>query len=240
MEDQAEEINQRAEEPQKTAEEIAEEAKQGHIAPNASHNAEVHSDNTQTSDDKVENDENAAEAKDDQKTEGKNIEEDKVADSDEKAESKQNEEKKIAPNEQSEGRIEDQNKDEFFSITNVNSQNLEIKKSDAPKPLETQTGSDINDNEEVNIMLEDDKEAEVASSSIQKKIAGYKYELLDMLFSFIVNKDKNEEVNPVLSGYFQKIVIALLGYKQKEVMYYIYTKDNIMETLLDHVYDKSI
>jgi SIT4 phosphatase-associated protein len=56
----------------------------------------------------------------------------------------------------------------------------------------------------------------------------------------VLEKKKGEEVNPVLSGYFWKIVITLLAYKPKEIMSYIYSKQTVLEKMLEHVYDKSI
>jgi len=38
--------------------------------------------------------------------------------------------------------------------------------------------------------------------------------LLDRLFKFIMSKD-NEPVNPVLAGYFSKVVCLLINRKQK-------------------------
>ena len=67
-----------------------------------------------------------------------------------------------------------------------------------------------------------------------------KYDLLDQVFNFILDKKKGEEINPVLSGYFEKIIIALLGYRPKEIMRYIYSKQIFLEKMLEHVYDKSI
>lgn len=67
-----------------------------------------------------------------------------------------------------------------------------------------------------------------------------KYDLLDKVFNFVIDQKKGEEINPVLSGYFWKIVISLLGYKPKEIMSYIYSKQTVLEKMLEHVYDKSI
>jgi len=47
-----------------------------------------------------------------------------------------------------------------------------------------------------------------------------KYMLLDRLFKFIMSKD-DEPVNPVLSGYFSKVVCLLINRKQKQVVPYI-------------------
>jgi len=68
--------------------------------------------------------------------------------------------------------------------------------------------------------------------------AGNKYVLLDRLFKFVRTK---EELNPVLSGYFSKLVSLLISRKQKLLIPYIYSPDrDIIECMLDHVYQKSI
>ena len=46
-----------------------------------------------------------------------------------------------------------------------------------------------------------------------------KYELLDALFEFL---DTEDELNPVLCGYFQKTVTSLYNMRSKEVVEYIY------------------
>lgn len=97
---------------------------------------------------------------------------------------------------------------------------------------ENQTGSD-------SFSTTSTKETQQNPEEPTKKFSG-KYELMDMLFDFILSADKNVEINPVLSGYFEKVIFALLGYKQKQVMNYIYTKDKLMDKLIEHIYDKSI
>ena len=106
---------------------------------------------------------------------------------------------------------------------------------------EYQTGSDVNMQQEEEVNLGCDEEMnESTTATIPTNYTGDKYELLDMLFNFILSKERGEEVNPVLSGYFQKVVLALLTYKQKQMMNYIYNKDKLMNKMLEHVYDKSI
>jgi len=63
--------------------------------------------------------------------------------------------------------------------------------------------------------------------------------LLDKLFSFIETREK--PLNPVLAGYFQKLVTILLNRKQRQLLPYIFAKDSpVMDNLLYHVYQKSI
>jgi len=67
-----------------------------------------------------------------------------------------------------------------------------------------------------------------------------KYVLLDRLFKFI-RTDQEEPLNPVLSGYFSKLVSLLISRKQKLLVPYVFAKDcNILDCLLRHVYQKSI
>jgi len=62
--------------------------------------------------------------------------------------------------------------------------------------------------------------------------------LLDRLFKFI--KDE-ETLNPVLSGYFCKLVSLLISRKQKSLVPYIYAPNSeIIECLLKHVYQRSV
>jgi hypothetical protein len=60
------------------------------------------------------------------------------------------------------------------------------------------------------------------------------------VFTFITDCKLGEEVNPLLSGYFTKLVGALLNYKKKELLNHIFTKPGLLESLLQHIYDKSI
>ncbi len=66
----------------------------------------------------------------------------------------------------------------------------------------------------------------------------YKFMLLDRLFKFVRNEG---ELNPVLSGYFCKLVSLLISRKQKQLIPYIYGPDcDIIDSLLNHVYQKSV
>jgi len=66
-----------------------------------------------------------------------------------------------------------------------------------------------------------------------------KYVLLDRLFKFI----RTEEIplNPVLSGYFFRLVNLLIMRKQKQLVPYIFGDDSdVIDCLLRHVYQKSV
>lgn len=197
-----------------------EETKQGNIASLGSNNAEVHSEEVSTAAKEV-----------------------KIKDKLTTEKSKTSDQQPTSKNNESDSNLEEQ-KVNTKSDKQVINDDPEITNAVAPDSLnnvnntnehpeaphsETQTGSDIK--------IAKEAEAKAARSA---KPTGYKYELLDLLFDFILTKTKRDEVNPVLSGYFEKVVLALLSYKQKEVMSYIYTKETLMDKLLDHVYDKSI
>jgi hypothetical protein len=67
---------------------------------------------------------------------------------------------------------------------------------------------------------------------------GNKYILLERLFKFI---QTDEELNPVLSGYFCKLVSLLISRKQKSLFPFIFAPEStVIEDLLKHVYQKSI
>jgi hypothetical protein len=67
-----------------------------------------------------------------------------------------------------------------------------------------------------------------------------KYVLLDRLFKFIRTPGK-EQLNPVLSGYFCKLVSLLISRKQKSLVPYIFAPNSdIIENMVRHVYQKSI
>lgn len=60
--------------------------------------------------------------------------------------------------------------------------------------------------------------------------------LLDHLFKFLRTE---ERLNPVLSGYFSKLVSTLLRSRKKEMVDY-FIKENIFDLLLNHIYQDSI
>jgi len=59
--------------------------------------------------------------------------------------------------------------------------------------------------------------------------------LLKYLFRFV--KTRQYPLNPVLSGYFAKLLILLLNRKQKQVVPFIFsTQCTLLDDLLFHVY----
>ena len=69
--------------------------------------------------------------------------------------------------------------------------------------------------------------------------ADAKFALLDRLFRFIRAQEK--PLNPVLSGYFSKLVTLLINRKQKQIVPYVFEDHpDIIDCLVNHVYQKSI
>lgn len=64
-----------------------------------------------------------------------------------------------------------------------------------------------------------------------------KYELLEHFLSFI---DTEEELNPVLCGYFAKLFQVLVSSHAKEVFGYVYSHTVVLDNLVRHSYQKSI
>ena len=71
--------------------------------------------------------------------------------------------------------------------------------------------------------------------------------LLDRLFKFLDtpstsdNDDADEPVNPVLAGYFSKVVQLLINRKQKQIVPYIIADENkVIQRLVRHVYSRSV
>lgn len=65
-----------------------------------------------------------------------------------------------------------------------------------------------------------------------------KYLLLDRLFKFL---RVEQELNPVLSGYFSKLVSLLISRKQKLLIPYIFAPESdIIDLMVRHVGQKSI
>ena len=62
--------------------------------------------------------------------------------------------------------------------------------------------------------------------------------LLDRLFKFLQTE---EELNDVLSGYFEKLVISLRKRKEQQFIKYIFGEANKnLDSLVTHVYNTSI
>ena len=67
-----------------------------------------------------------------------------------------------------------------------------------------------------------------------------KYVLLDRLFKFI-RTEGDEQLNPVLSGYFCKLVSILISRKCRQLVPYVFSPgSDLIEMLLKHVYQRSI
>lgn len=64
-----------------------------------------------------------------------------------------------------------------------------------------------------------------------------KYFLFEKLLSFV---DTEEELNPVLCGYFCKVFSVLVSNKPKEVFSYIYSNTQVLDNLVRHINQKSI
>lgn len=52
--------------------------------------------------------------------------------------------------------------------------------------------------------------------------------------------DSDEQLNPVLTGYFCKLFQVLVGNKPKEVFGYIYSHLHVLDNFVKHLNDKSI
>jgi serine/threonine-protein phosphatase 6 regulatory subunit 3 len=52
--------------------------------------------------------------------------------------------------------------------------------------------------------------------------------------------DTDEELNPVLAGYFCKLFQVLAGNKPKEVFSYVYSHPQVIEKMIRHIYQKSV
>lgn len=87
--------------------------------------------------------------------------------------------------------------------------------------------------------------ATVADASEHSEEEQSKYMLLDRLFKFIdTTSEEGEEktyLNPVLAGYFSKVVQMLINRKQKQIVPYIFAEENnVVERLLKYVSSRSI
>ncbi len=92
---------------------------------------------------------------------------------------------------------------------------------------------------ELEIGKEPDEEEKQIQEPDEEPIDMNPTQLLDQLFVFI--KTDERPLNPVLSGYFSKLVSLLLQRKQKLLIPYIFNEESdIIERLLYHVYQKSI
>ncbi|CDW85807.1 UNKNOWN [Stylonychia lemnae] len=63
------------------------------------------------------------------------------------------------------------------------------------------------------------------------------FELFEKLLSFL---DTDEQLNPVLAGYFCKLFQVLVGNKPKDVFNYVYTHPEVLYNMVKHINSKSI
>lgn len=70
-----------------------------------------------------------------------------------------------------------------------------------------------------------------------KPLPPNKYELLEYLLSFLKT---DQELNPVLCGYFAKLINVFISSKHEEFFHYIYTHETLIEDFANHVYNRSI
>lgn len=69
----------------------------------------------------------------------------------------------------------------------------------------------------------------------EKEEEDNRFMLLDYLFRFV--ETRQTPLNPVLSGYFSKLLILLLNRKQKQIVPYIFSDNcTVLENLLYHTY----
>ena len=128
----------------------------------------------------------------------------------------------------------------------------EGKKPEEKKPEEEKNGEpeeEANDKKEGDTLLEDGLLDTVEST--QQTLAtetneeddeqDNKYVLLDRLFKFVRQEPGDDELNPVLSGYFFKLVSLLISRKQKLLVPYIFAPESdVMESMINHIGNKSV
>lgn len=97
--------------------------------------------------------------------------------------------------------------------------------------------------EEVENLLHDsptilDNESTAPSTQVATdEKSNNRYELLEHFLSFI---DTEEELNPVLCGYFAKLFQVLVSSHAKEIFTYVYSHPIVLDNLVRHSYQKSI
>ena len=118
----------------------------------------------------------------------------------------------------------------------------ETKTETAEQPASTSTAFDHEPENEAEESTQSatEQSTTVAATSDEEDEPVHKYMLLDRLFKFIEG-DGVELINPVLAGYFSKVVQLLVNRKQKQIVPYIISDtSNVVENLLKHIYSRSI
>ena len=59
-------------------------------------------------------------------------------------------------------------------------------------------------------------------------------------FTFITNHNKEEELNPLLCGYFSKLMTNLLNFNKKQFHRYVFNTPNLMTQIISYMSNKSI
>lgn len=79
-----------------------------------------------------------------------------------------------------------------------------------------------------------------STDSTQPETVSNKTELLDYTFTFITQHNPSEELNPLLAGYFSKLINSLLNYNKKKFHSYLYNTPGLMGQLINFIGNKSI
>jgi len=86
---------------------------------------------------------------------------------------------------------------------------------------------------------EESKETEETEASTVAELPPVpKKHVIDILFSFL---DTEEELNPVLCGYFCKLIGNMMSNHRKAMSFYVFNPQNkVIERMINHVYNRSI
>ncbi len=98
---------------------------------------------------------------------------------------------------------------------------------------ESQKVSDEELEEEKMTMMTGSTYADTNEQEMEKR-----QELLDFLFSFL--EDVGKELNPVLCGYFCKMVNCLLTKRTKQTITYLYTHSHILVNMVRHLESRGV
>ena len=105
--------------------------------------------------------------------------------------------------------------------------------------LELQPKESLLDKDEANIQSADNDEVVLHDNSETEKKESIKtrYMLLEKLLSLLNTKN---ELNPVLAGYFSKVVLAILEKRKQDFLEYVFKFDMHINNVVRHSYNKSI
>lgn len=109
-------------------------------------------------------------------------------------------------------------------------------KHEAPKaPGPEDIEEEVKEQPEAVPKMEDD--ADVLQEEDKSATKGTRYGLLEKLFSFV---NTSNEVNPVLAGYFFKVLQVIIEKRKLDLLEYIFTFREHIYNILKHSYNKSI